>query len=135
MAKKGTQKKDGGDEPFVLAGDGRSKVKDHQKSKRTSSARLSIEKMIQENIDWSKKVYEQNQSIKRRLLYMVIGNYLRLALILIPLIIGAIYLPSLLGQALDQYKSVLGIDGSSESLLERVQDGEIGEVLEEIQPQ
>jgi len=123
------------DEPFVLSDTDDAPHPSKSSKKKTGSARASIEKLITENIDWSKKVYEQNKTIKRRLLFMVIGNYLRLALIIIPLVIGAIYLPSLLGQVLDQYKSVLGIDGSSSSIFERVQSGEIGEVMSDIQPQ
>ena len=52
-------------------------------------------------------IFEQNRKIQRRLTMMVIGNYLRLALIVIPLILGAIYLPPLIADLYEQYAALL----------------------------
>ena len=40
-----------------------------------------------------KKVYEQNNKIYKRLRLMLIGNYLKLLFLIIPIILGIIYLP------------------------------------------
>jgi hypothetical protein len=50
--------------------------------------------------------------IKRRLLYAAIMSYIKVALILIPLIIAIIYLPPLLQNVFAQYATVLDLTGS-----------------------
>ena len=42
---------------------------------------------------------------------MVIGNYMRLLLIVAPIIIGIIYLPPLMSSLWEQYSSMLGLQG------------------------
>lgn len=42
---------------------------------------------------WSQIIHQQNRAIKRRLTWMTIGSYLRLLLLLAPLILLAIYVP------------------------------------------
>ena len=71
-----------------------------------------LKTLIEKNIKWSQVVYEQNRKIKRRLTWMVVGDYLRLALIIVPIIIAAIYLPPIMKDLWDQYGKVLsGISG------------------------
>ncbi len=66
----------------------------------------SLKELIEKNIKWSQVVYHQNKAIKRRLTMMVAGNYIRLALILIPIILGAIYLPPFISDIKSRYESV-----------------------------
>ena len=68
-----------------------------------------MKKMIEESLEWSKKVYEQNRKITKRLNWMVWGSYFKLAIIIIPIILGVIYLPPLLGEVWSNYQSILGI--------------------------
>jgi len=75
-----------------------------------------LEELIKKNIQWSQIIYEQNKKIKRRITFMVVGSYLRLALFFIPLILGIIYLPVLLGNVWGEYSSLLGVQ--PESLLD-----------------
>lgn len=65
--------------------------------------------MLKESLEWSKKVYEQNNKIYRRLRWMVWGNYLKLFIIITPIIIGIIYLPPYLAEIWESYKNILGI--------------------------
>jgi hypothetical protein len=58
------------------------------------------------------EIKEQNRIIKRRMMWMVVGNYLRLLLIVLPLIVGTVlayvYLPSFLQNILGEYQQILG---------------------------
>ncbi len=71
--------------------------------------------LIEKNIKWSQLIFEQNKKIKKRLTLMAVGSYLRLALIIIPIILGIIYLPAFLSDVWQDYASVIGV--SPESLL------------------
>lgn len=54
--------------------------------------------LIEKNIKWSQLIYHQNKKIQRRLTFLVIGNYLRLLLVFIPIIIGILYLLPFFGK-------------------------------------
>ena len=97
-----------------------------------------LKELIEKNIKWSQVIYEQNKKIKRRLTLMVVGSYLRLALILIPLILAFLFLPPLLKDVMGQYSSLLGIGsgGAKETqinnILSQVSGEQINEVLKMI---
>jgi len=84
-----------------------------------------LKDLIEKNIKWSQVIYNQNKKIKHRLTMMVVGNYLRLALIIAPIILGIIYLPSLIKQFSAQYQDVLGGMG--------LPIGNIGDLLGQLQ--
>ena len=78
--------------------------KDEQKPPEDQPASLAeLKTLIEKNIKWSQVVYEQNRHIKRRLTWMVAGDYLRLALFIAPIILAAIYLPPIIKDFWDQY--------------------------------
>lgn len=83
-----------------------------EKSVETEHDALKI--LIEKNIKWSQVIYNQNRKIQRRLTWMTIGSYTRLFLILIPLILGIIYLPPIISDAWAQYGSQLG-SGNAQS--------------------
>src|SRR3989344_3083338 len=60
----------------------------------------SVQSLIEKNIKWCQVIYEQNRKIKRRLTMMVVGNYLRLFLIIAPIVLAIIYLPPLIEKLL-----------------------------------
>ncbi len=51
-----------------------------------------INELLINNLKWSQIIYEQNRKINRKLLWNSIFNYLKVAIIIIPLIIGFFYL-------------------------------------------
>lgn len=79
-----------------------------------TSEHESLKVLIEKNIKWSQVIYQQNRKIQRRLSWMTFGSYFRLFLILIPLILGAIYLPPLVSDFMSQYSSSSG--GSTQNL-------------------
>ena len=80
-----------------------------------------LEALIKKNIQWSQVIYNQNKKIKNRLTLMTIGNYARLAILIIPLIIGIIYLPPLMQELWQAYGQILGVGGDIGSLTDLVE--------------
>lgn len=61
---------------------------------KPDNSQKNIEKLLKQHIELSQKIEEQNKKIQRRINLMVIGSYVRLLIILIPIILGIIYIPS-----------------------------------------
>ena len=90
----------------------------------------TLKDLVEKNIKWSQVIYEQNRGIKRRLTWMVIGSYLRLLMIVVPLILAFIYLPPLLKDLFAQYSSLLGgISGVSKG-----GQLDVGSILNQVSP-
>lgn len=89
------------------------KVEEGPSAPSTSSGQVAqgesedLRELIEKNIKWTQVVYEQNRKIKNRLTLMALGSYIRLALILIPLIAAVIFLPPLLQEWFGQYSDLL----------------------------
>jgi len=60
----------------------------------------SLQSLVEKNNQWCQVIYEQNRKIKRRLTMMVVGNYLRLFIIVAPIVLAIIYLPPLIEKLL-----------------------------------
>lgn len=97
----------------------------------------TLKDLVEKNIKWSQVIYEQNRGIKRRLTWMVVGSYLRLLMIVVPLILAFIYLPPLLKDLFAQYSSLLGgISGASKggqldinSIINQVSPDQIQQIM------
>jgi len=96
-----------------------------------------LKELIEKNIKWSQVIYEQNRKVKRRLTWMVVGSYLRLAIIVIPIILAIIFLPPLFEQLWGQYSGILGgLGGSTNPINEifsQISGDQIQEYLQMIQ--
>lgn len=62
----------------------------------------TVEFLLEEQKKLLDIVIEQNHKIQRRLTLMAVGGYVRIALVIVPLIIAAFFLPPLLRQMFDQ---------------------------------
>lgn len=101
-----------------------------------------LRKLVEKNIKWTQVVYEQNRQIKRRLTIMAVGSYLRLFIIVVPIILAIIYLPPIFKQVFQQYSELLGgigaVKGGSaglnqipfDKILGNLSQGQIQELLE-----
>lgn len=87
---------------------------------KVDNSHEDLKDLIEKNIKWSQVIYTQNKAIKHRLTIMALLNYIKLALILTPIILGIIYLPPLMADLLEKYSSL--INGGSG----------LGEVLKEL---
>ncbi|MBD3310873.1 MAG: hypothetical protein GF349_00015 [Candidatus Magasanikbacteria bacterium] len=83
----------------------------NQKKPKAVQSSDDLEILIKKNIKWSQIIYEQNKKITKRMTWMVIGNYLRLLIIVVPIVLGIIYLPPLIDQMLQSYTEILGVGG------------------------
>ena len=87
-----------------------------------------LQELVEKNIKWSQVIYEQTKKTNHRLTIMAIGRYLRLLLILVPLIFALIYLPPYVKGLLNAYGSLLGGDGANGSLMDS-----LGTILKDYQ--
>jgi len=72
----------------------------------------NLQSLIEKNIKWSQANYELSKKINHKLMWLLISGYLKWALILIPLILGLIYLPPLLKDLFSQYQGLLDSTGT-----------------------
>jgi hypothetical protein len=82
---------------------------EEEPTKQTDLA--SLEVLVKQNIQWSQSIFEKQKKIQRRLTIMVVAGYLKLFLILAPLIVAFFYLPPLLKELYSQYGDFLGGTG------------------------
>lgn len=90
----------------------------------------TLKDLVEKNIRWSQVIYEQNKGIKRRLTLMLVGSYLKLLIILVPLILAAIYLPPLIKDLFGQYGDLMG------GLQNMTKNGQldVGSILNQVSP-
>lgn len=99
-----------------------------------------LKELVEKNIKWCQVIYEQNRKIKKRLTMMAVANYLRLILIVVPIIIGIIFLPPLLEGVWQQYSEILGISSSGGTsglnsltdILSQISSGSLGDIVSDI---
>lgn len=106
------------DEKWVTTRNARPSAQPAEKPATPANTQDSVQSLLEKNLKWSQLIYEQNEKIKRTLTWMVVGNYVRLSLILIPLIAGILFLPPLVKNMMQQYESVLGGQGNQSVISE-----------------
>lgn len=96
----------------------------------------SLKELIEKNIKWSQVIYDQNKKIKKRLGWMVAGSYLKLILIIAPIIIAMIYLPPLMEQFMAQYSQLLGAEPGRGGIADIVgQMFQFNNILQNVSPE
>ncbi len=75
----------------------------------------SLKELIEKNLKWSQIIYEQNRKINNKLLWTAVANWLRLLLIVVPLVLAIIFLGPLLKNAFSQYAGLFGQAPASDS--------------------
>lgn len=73
-----------------------------------------LQKMLERQSERLGNMEMQLKKIQRHLLWENIGSWLRIALILVPLIVGYIYLSPLLQKTLTQYQQLLNPSNTSQ---------------------
>ncbi len=68
-----------------------------------------IKKMLEQNLKLSSEIYKQTKYIKNYVFWAQISGVIKILLIVVPLVIGIIYLPPILKGMLNQYKSLVGM--------------------------
>ena len=73
-----------------------------------------IKKLLEKNIKLTDEILERTKKINRYVVFQQIFGVLKIFLIVVPIILGIIYLPKLLEQALEPYRELLDIKDSVE---------------------
>ncbi len=75
-----------------------------------------MKKLLEQNIELSKKVLKLSKKNHNILKWQYFFGFLKIILIVIPLILGIIYLPPFLEKILDSYQGFLGLNEKVESI-------------------
>ena len=68
-----------------------------------------IKKLLEKNITLTDEILKRTKKINRFVIFQQIFGVIKILLIVVPLILGIIYLPRLLNQALEPYRELLEI--------------------------
>ncbi len=74
----------------------------------------SLKELIEKNLKWSQIIYEQNRKLNGKLLWMAVSSWVKIFIILIPLVAAGIFLPPLFKNIWSQYGDWLGMSSSDE---------------------
>lgn len=87
------------------------------KSKTSDEAvsNIDLKGLVEKNLKWSQIIYEQNRKINNKLLWTAIAGWVRVALILIPIVLGIFFLSPLLKGVVSQYSDLLGVSSENAS--------------------
>ncbi len=69
-----------------------------------------IKALLEKNLKWSQIIYEQNRKINRNLMWQAISGWLRILLVMVPLLLALWFLPSYVGQFMDKYGYLFGVN-------------------------
>jgi hypothetical protein len=63
----------------------------------------ALRELLEKNLKWAQIIYEQNRRINTKLVWAAVAGWLRLFLILIPLILGVLFLPEVIKTVRSKY--------------------------------
>jgi len=67
-----------------------------------------IKKLLEKNLELTEEIYKMVKGIKKYIFWQKVFSFLKILIIVVPIIIGIIYLPPLLKGVFQQYQSLLG---------------------------
>lgn len=82
---------------------------DMSEENKTSEAE-EIKKLLEQNLKLTEEIYAMTKKIKSYVTFQKVMSLVYILLIVVPIILGIIYLPPLLKGVFDQYKSILGVE-------------------------
>lgn len=68
-----------------------------------------IKKLLKENLALNEEIYKMVKKINRFVIWQRVFGFLKLLIIVLPIVLGILYLPSILKDLLAQYQSILGM--------------------------
>ena len=92
----------------------------------------NIREITEKNLETSEEILEKTGYIKRFVVFSQVMSLIKVILIVVPIVLGILYLPSLLksitpifGQVTDVYKELLGIKQQSDDVLDGLDPNKI----------
>lgn len=77
----------------------------------------SLEDLVRENLELTKEIFELTKKTRKYILFGQIMNVVKIVLIIGPIIIAIIYLPSIIKEFFGTYSELLG-GGAGKTLIE-----------------
>ena len=68
----------------------------------------ALKQLLEKNLKWSQIIYEQNRRINKKLIWMSVSSWLRVFIILAPLILGILFFPRLWREFEERYGNWFG---------------------------
>ncbi|PIT87271.1 MAG: hypothetical protein COU31_03855 [Candidatus Magasanikbacteria bacterium CG10_big_fil_rev_8_21_14_0_10_40_10] len=93
-------------------------------------SQADIQELLEKNLKWSQIIYEQNRKINRKLIWAAVAGWIKLFLIITPLVLGILYLSPFLKQAYKQYGNLVGIIGQQDIGQEKSQNTSLQTLME-----
>lgn len=81
----------------------------------------ALRDLLEKNLKWSQIIYEQNRKLNNKLIWAAIAGWLRLALIVMPLIAAIIFLPTLLKSFMSNYGDLFRSSGGGQGATSSLQ--------------
>lgn len=72
-----------------------------------------LKKLIKKNLELTKENHQMVKYIKKHIIFQQILGAIKILLIVVPLILGIIYLPPLIKDVFEEYRSLLGLESST----------------------
>ncbi len=93
-----------------------------------------VKKILEENLKLTKEIYKMTKSIKSFVLWQRIFGALKILIIVVPIVLGIIYLPAILEKAFTPYKELLDIEdvGGTGNILDLLKGRVGGQDLKDI---
>lgn len=87
-----------------------------------------VKKILEQNFKLTEEIYKQTKYIKNYVFWAQIAGVIKILLIVIPIVVGIIYLPPLLKGVFDQYKNLFGVQAGEINPLESLLNGGAGNI-------
>lgn len=75
-----------------------------------------IKDLLEKNLKWSQIIYEQNRKIHSKMMWTAVAGWIRVFLILVPLILAAWYLPGIINDFQNNYGGLFGGKSASSTV-------------------
>ena len=82
----------------------------------------SMRVLLEKNLKWSQIIYEQNRKINSKLLWMAVADWLRVIIIVTPLILAVLYLPVFYQKLQDRFGYLLNSSAPAKTSAESLKD-------------
>jgi len=87
----------------------------------------ALRDLLEKNLKWSQIIYEQNRRINNKLTWAVLASWIKLLIILIPLVFAIWFLPPYVKRALEQYNQLF--DGTKGNMSQDEMGGSLDKLL------
>ena len=77
-----------------------------------------IKKLLEQNLEYNKAIYEMAQKTRRHLLWMKVFAILRVLIIVVPIVLAIIYLPPYIEKVMQPYENLLQASGQGKNTLD-----------------